>query len=112
MPLVCGILDRLHEVRVAPDAATVLRWAGPRTFQAQWVLHFSISLHDSLEENLVIPRITKIVLVLEPEPLAGARQNVADLRGRGVLVLHVLEVLLHQVGVAVKLLPDPEVVEV
>lgn len=52
-----------------------------------------------------------VVLVLEAKPLAGLRQNLADFIGRGVLVLHVLEVLLHQVGVAVKLLADLEVVQ-
>jgi hypothetical protein len=63
-------------------------------------------------KNLMLPAIPEVVLVHEPEPLAVFGQDVADLRGGRVLVRHVLEVFGHQHRVAVKLLTDPEVVQV
>ena len=37
VPLVLLVMDRLKEVGVAPDAAAIIWWAGPGSFQAKGV---------------------------------------------------------------------------
>src|SRR5262249_32849432 len=96
----------------APNAAAVLRWAGPLPLLAKGVLRLWISPHDTFEKNLVIPGVAEVVLVLEAEPPAAVRQDVADPGDRRVLILHVLEVLLQEHRVAVKLVLDLGVVQV
>ena len=71
--LVVGILNRLHEFGVAPDAATVLGRTGPFALQAPRIPLPPLGQDASLEKNIVPPRITEVILVLEPKPLAGLR---------------------------------------
>src|SRR5581483_10488302 len=68
--------------------------------------------HGVLEENIVPPRVPEVVLVLEPEALAGPGQDVADPRAGRILVAELVEVLVQQQRVAVKLLTDLEVMQV
>src|SRR5262249_62306285 len=112
MVLVFWVGDGFHNLLVAPGAAHILWRAGPSSLDADWKLLPPLGPPDALEQTLVPPVIPEVVLVPEPELLAGLRQDVAQLRGGRVLVLHFLKVLLHQHRVAVKSLPDPEVVQV
>src|SRR5262245_23133947 len=110
--LVVLVPDSLQELLVAPGAAHVLGRAGPCAFEADRITLAPLGTQAALEEDLVPPAIPEVVLVLEPEALAAFREHGADLRGRGVAVVELHEVLVQQQGVAVVLAPDLEVVQV
>ena len=112
MALVVRVLDGLDEIGVAPNAAAVFGWAGTFSINAKGILLPRLLLRAALEQNLVIPGIAEVVLVDEPEFLAVFRDDVAQVRGRGVFVFHLLEVVLHEHGIAVILFADLEVVQV
>src|SRR5262245_32545686 len=95
VPLVAGVAHRLQKLLVAPGAAHVFRRAGPCPLDADRIPLPPLGPEAALEQDLVPPAIPEVVLVLEAEPPAALGQDVAQLRGGGVLVLHLLEVLLH-----------------
>ena len=60
---VLGILDSLQEFVVAPDAATVFRWTGILSMQANRILLVRVSGQGLFDDHFVHPAVAKIVFV-------------------------------------------------
>ena len=110
--LVVRVLDGFDEIRIAPNAAAIFRRAGSLTFDAKGVLLPRLLFRAAFDQNLVIPGIAEVVFVKEPEFPGSWRDDVAQARGRRILVAELVEIVTDQYGVAVKLLADLEVVQV
>jgi hypothetical protein len=106
------VSNGFKEIGIALHPANIFWRAGPSTLQAKGVFHLRVNPYNALEKNFVFPGVTEVVLVLKPELLTSLRQNIADFRGRGVLIPELLEIFLHQHRVGVLLLPDFESVQV
>ena len=70
-----------------------------------------LSPQAALEENVVPPGISEVVFVLEMKPLASLRQDLAEGRFPGILVVHLHEVFLQEPGVTVEPVVNLEVMQ-
>src|SRR5207248_527465 len=112
LTLLMGLVsDGFKEIGITANAANVFGRAGSLTLQADWVLATGFRLGAPLKHNLVFPRIAEVVLIHEPKSLATFREDVAELRAGGIFVTKLLEVFLHQHGVAITLFSGLELVQ-
>src|SRR5206468_2289132 len=89
--LMIRIANCFEEVAISPNAAAILRRTGPLSFWTNRVFLPWIGGQAALEENLVFPGITEIVLVLEREAFRRLREDFAEYRPSGVDALEILE---------------------
>src|SRR5262249_31464405 len=68
MLLVFRVRDGGEIIDVAPRSATILRWAGPFSFQAEGIFRLGIARWKPLEQHIVPPAVAEIVLVDPARP--------------------------------------------
>src|SRR5438132_3958271 len=64
---VCRVGHRLKILLVAPHSAHVFRRTGSFALYARWMPLPSLGPDAALEQNLVLPTIPEVVLILKPE---------------------------------------------
>ncbi len=76
-----------EEPCIARGSTHVFRRAGSFSLNAERILLTRLDTQTTLEENLVPPRISEVIFVLEMKPLAALRQNLAQHHDPGILTL-------------------------
>src|SRR5208337_1840630 len=84
--LVIRVADRFQKVTIAPDASHILRWTRSRPFDAAGVRNIRLWFQDFLKEDLMLPTVSEVILVNEPD-LPSPLGNLAD-RKRLLTDLH------------------------
>src|SRR5262245_11778611 len=85
VPLMVGVRDRFHEVRLPPGTARVFWRARPLARHADGILHSLFGRESFLHDQLMKPVIPKVVLVIEPRSAVPWRKYVAQLGFAGIL---------------------------
>ena len=101
-----------EEPSIARGSTHVFGRAGSFTLNAERIPLTWLDPQTTLEENLVPPGISEVVFVLEMEPFAVLRQNLAQRHDPGIFVVHLDEVLIQEPRVSVESVIDPEMVQV
>src|SRR5271157_3503106 len=66
MFFVIRVLQGFQEVRVSPNPADVLRWAGSHTLQTDRQVYGWIGRQDFFQEKGMSPAIAEVIYVMEP----------------------------------------------
>jgi excisionase family DNA binding protein len=109
MFLVRGIRENLEQVRVTAGSAAVLRRARVLPVDADGVLQAKRSPHEVLDDDLVVPGVSEVVLVQETAMLAHSAQHghllLVDLAFRVLVELHPIAVVADREAVQVRVRP-------
>ena len=108
MFFVIRIADRFQEIGIAPDSTAVFWWASSFSLQAGWIIGIGINCRAPLEQDLMFPSITEIVIVFEAEPIAGIGQDLTDVSLRGIITIEVIEPVIQQFRITIVFTLDVE----